>query len=76
MIMNNNKMELLSKKLTDCNLSVHALCCLRFADIDTVGDLVQYNKNDLLNFRNFGKRTLTEIDDFLHDNGLDWGMKF
>ena len=76
MIMNNNKMELLSKKVTDCDFSVRALCCLRFADIETVGDLVQYKKNELLMFRNFGNKTITELDDFLHDNDLDWGMKF
>lgn len=76
MNMSKEKMELLSKKLTDCSLSVRALCCLMFADIETVGDLVQYKKNELLMFRNFGNKTISELDDFLHDNGLDWGMKF
>ena len=76
MIMNNNKMELLSKKVTDCDFSVRALCCLRCAEIETVGDLAQQNKMDMFKYRNFGKKTFTELDDFLHDNGLDWGMTF
>ena len=57
--------QLLKTKLTDMNLSVRALNCLKAADVETLGELVQYNKNDLLKFRNFGKKSLTELDDLL-----------
>lgn len=55
-------------------LSVRALNCLRIADLDTLGDLVQCNKTDLLKFRNFGKKSLTEINDMLESLGLSFGM--
>ncbi|MBQ7150195.1 MAG: DNA-directed RNA polymerase subunit alpha, partial [Prevotella sp.] len=57
--------QLLKTKLVDMDLSVRALNCLKAADVETLGDLVQYNKNDLLKFRNFGKKSLTELDDLL-----------
>ena len=55
--------QLLKTKLVDMNLSVRALNCLKAADVETLGDLVQYNKTDLLKFRNFGKKSLTELDE-------------
>ncbi|MBF1080366.1 MAG: DNA-directed RNA polymerase subunit alpha, partial [Prevotellaceae bacterium] len=57
--------QLLKTKLVDLNLSVRALNCLKAADVETLGDLVQYNKTDLLKFRNFGKKSLSELDDLL-----------
>ncbi|MFZ1331038.1 MAG: DNA-directed RNA polymerase subunit alpha, partial [Flavobacteriales bacterium] len=54
--------QLLKTKLVDMDLSVRALNCLKAADIDTLGDLVSFNKNDLLKFRNFGKKSLTELE--------------
>jgi DNA-directed RNA polymerase subunit alpha len=55
------------------NLSVRALNCLKAADVDTLGDLVQYNKTDLLKFRNFGKKSLSELDDLLESLNLQFG---
>jgi DNA-directed RNA polymerase subunit alpha len=57
--------QLLKTKLVDMDLSVRALNCLKAADVETLGDLVQFNKTDLLKFRNFGKKSLTELDDLL-----------
>ena len=57
--------QLLKTKLVDMNLSVRALNCLKAADVETLGDLVQFNKTDLLKFRNFGKKSLSELDDLL-----------
>ena len=65
--------QLLKTKLTDMDLSVRALNCLKAADVDTLGDLVQYNKTDLLKFRNFGKKSLTELDDLLESLNLSFG---
>ena len=67
--------QLLKTKLTDSslNLSVRALNCLKAADVETLGDLVQYNKTDLLKFRNFGKKSLTELDDLLLGLNLSFG---
>ena len=65
--------QLLNTKLSDLNLSVRALNCLKAADVDTLGDLVQYNKTDLLKFRNFGKKSLTELDDLLESLNLTFG---
>ena len=62
--------QLLKTKLVDMNLSVRALNCLKAADVETLGDLVQFNKNDLLKFRNFGKKSLTELDDLLESLNL------
>ncbi len=66
--------QLLKTKLVDLDLSVRALNCLKAADVDSLGDLVQYNRNDLLKFRNFGKKSLTELDDLLNGMGLNFGM--
>ena len=65
--------QVLKQKLSDMNLSVRALNCLKAADVETLGDLVQYNKNDLLKFRNFGKKSLTELDDLLAGLNLQFG---
>ncbi len=66
--------QLLKTRLVDLDLSVRALNCLKAAEIDTLGDLVQYNKNDLLKFRNFGKKSLTELDQLLESMNLNFGM--
>jgi DNA-directed RNA polymerase subunit alpha len=66
--------QLLKTKLVDLDLSVRALNCLKAADVDTLGELVQYNRTDLLKFRNFGKKSLTELDDLLLGMGLNFGM--
>ncbi|OJU34019.1 MAG: DNA-directed RNA polymerase subunit alpha [Bacteroidales bacterium 45-6] len=65
--------QLLKTKLVDMNLSVRALNCLKAADVETLGELVQYNKNDLLKFRNFGKKSLTELDELLDNLNLSFG---
>ena len=65
--------QLLKTKLVDMNLSVRALNCLKAADVETLGDLVQYNKTDLLKFRNFGKKSLSELDDLLESLNLSVG---
>jgi DNA-directed RNA polymerase subunit alpha len=66
--------QLLKTKLSDQDLSVRALNCLKAAEVDTVGDLVRYNRNDLLKFRNFGKKSLTELDELLTSLNLHFGM--
>lgn len=66
--------QLLKSKLVDMNLSVRALNCLKAADVETLGDLVQYNKTDLLKFRNFGKKSLSELDELLESLNLHFGM--
>ncbi len=66
--------QLLKTKLVDMDLSVRALNCLKAADVETLGDLVSYNKNDLLKFRNFGKKSLTELEDLIESKGLTFGM--
>lgn len=66
--------QLLKTKLVDMDLSVRALNCLKAADVETLGDLVSYNKNDLLKFRNFGKKSLTELEDLIDSKGLSFGM--
>lgn len=66
--------QLLQKKLTELNLSVRALNCLKTANISTLGELVKFQKADLLKFRNFGKKSLNELDDLLESNNLQFGM--
>ncbi|MFV0328768.1 MAG: DNA-directed RNA polymerase subunit alpha, partial [Dysgonomonas sp.] len=66
--------QLLKTKLADMNLSVRALNCLKSAEVETLGELVQFNKNDLLKFRNFGKKSLTELDELLDSLSLSFGM--
>ncbi|MDD6472347.1 MAG: DNA-directed RNA polymerase subunit alpha [Bacteroidales bacterium] len=65
--------QMLKTKLVDLDLSVRALNCLKAADVETLGDLVQYQKTDLLKFRNFGKKSLTELDDLLESLNLTFG---
>ena len=66
--------QLLKTKLSDQDLSVRALNCLKAAEVETVGDLVSFNRNDLLKFRNFGKKSLSELDDLLATLNLHFGM--
>ena len=66
--------QLLKTKLADQDLSVRALNCLKAAEVETIGDLVRFNRNDLLKFRNFGKTSLTELDDLLTSLNLHFGM--
>ncbi len=66
--------QLLKTKLVDMDLSVRALNCLKAADVETLGELVSFNKNDLLKFRNFGKKSLTELEDLVQTKGLQFGM--
>lgn len=69
-------LKLLNKPLDMFNISVRSLKCLHNADIDTIGDLVEYERTDLLKFRNFGKKSLNELDDVLESLNLEWGMDF
>ncbi len=66
--------QLLKTKLVDMDLSVRALNCLKAADVETLGELVAYNRNDLLKFRNFGKKSLAELDELVNTKGLEFGM--
>ncbi|HFS67487.1 MAG TPA: DNA-directed RNA polymerase subunit alpha [Flavobacteriia bacterium] len=66
--------QLLKTRLVDLDLSVRALNCLKAAEVDTLGDLVSFNKNDLMKFRNFGKKSLTELDELVNMKGLTFGM--
>jgi DNA-directed RNA polymerase subunit alpha len=66
--------QLLGTKLVDMDLSVRALNCLKAADVETLGDLVSYNKSDLLKFRNFGKKSLTELEELVRSKNLTFGM--
>jgi len=66
--------QLLKTKLVDLDLSVRALNCLKAAEVETLGDLVKFNKNDLLKFRNFGKKSLTELEELLSSMSLNFGM--
>ncbi|MDO5665993.1 MAG: DNA-directed RNA polymerase subunit alpha [Bacteroidia bacterium] len=66
--------QLLKRKLSDLNLSVRALNCLKAAEVETLGHLVTHNKNDLLKFRNFGKKSLTELEELLENLSLSFGM--
>ncbi|MBJ59233.1 MAG: DNA-directed RNA polymerase subunit alpha [Flavobacteriales bacterium] len=66
--------QLLKTKLTDLELSVRALNCLKTAEVETLGELVSFNKSDLLKFRNFGKKSLTELEEMVLVKGLNFGM--
>jgi DNA-directed RNA polymerase subunit alpha len=66
--------QLLKTKLVDLDLSVRALNCLKAADVETLGELVAYNRNDLLKFRNFGKKSLAELDELVDNKNLEFGM--
>jgi len=66
--------QLLKTRLIDMDLSVRALNCLKAAEVDTLGDLVSFNKSDLMKFRNFGKKSLTELEELVVVKGLNFGM--
>jgi DNA-directed RNA polymerase subunit alpha len=66
--------QLLKTKLVDMDLSVRALNCLKAADVEALGDLVAFAKSDLLKFRNFGKKSLNELEDLVDNKGLTFGM--
>jgi DNA-directed RNA polymerase subunit alpha len=66
--------QLLNTKLVDLDLSVRALNCLKAADVETLGELVAYAKADLLKFRNFGKKSLTELEELVRAKNLSFGM--
>lgn len=66
--------QLLKTKLVDLDLSVRALNCLKSSEVETLGELVRFNKTDLLKFRNFGKKSLTELDELLANHKLNFGM--
>jgi DNA-directed RNA polymerase, alpha subunit len=66
--------QLLKTKLVDMDLSVRALNCLKAADVETLGELVSFNKADLMKFRNFGKKSLIELDELVANKGLVFGM--
>ena len=66
--------QLLKTKLVDMDLSVRALNCLKAAEVETLSELVVFNKTDLLKFRNFGKKSLLELEDLLANLGLSFGM--
>lgn len=66
--------QLLNSKLTEMELSVRALNCLKAAEVETLGELVSFNKADLLKFRNFGRKSLTELENLVKNMGLEFGM--
>ncbi len=66
--------QLLKSRLVDLDLSVRALNCLKAAEVDTLGELVAFNKSDLLKFRNFGKKSLTELEELVKVKNLNFGM--
>ena len=66
--------QILKTKLVDMDLSVRALNCLKSAELETLGDLVSIHKGDLLKFRNFGKKSLSELEDLVTSKGLEFGM--
>lgn len=66
--------QLLKTKLTDMDLSVRALNCLKSAEVDTLGELVSFNKADLLKFRNFGRKSLNELETLVRSKNLEFGM--
>ena len=66
--------QLLKSKLSEMDLSVRALNCLKAAEVETLGELVAFQKADLLKFRNFGKKSLNELEELVKSKGLDFGM--
>ena len=66
--------QILKSRLVDMELSVRALNCLKAAEVETVGELVSFSKNELLKFRNFGRKSLNELEDFITSKGLEFGM--
>ncbi len=65
--------QLLKTELTEFGLSVRALNCLKTAEVFTLGELVSFKKSDMLKFRNFGKKSLTELEELVKDKGLTFG---
>lgn len=66
--------QMLKSKLVDLNLSVRALNCLKAAEVETLGDLVSYNKSDLMKFRNFGRKSLVELEELVESKNLTFGL--
>ena len=66
--------EILKKKIVDCDLSVRAINFLEAAGIETVGELCRMHRDEALRIRNIGKKAFTELEDFMEENGLEWGM--
>ena len=66
--------QLLKSKLVDMELSVRALNCLKAAEVETLGELVSFNKSDLMKFRNFGRKSLTELEELVISKGLTFGI--
>ena len=66
--------QVLKSRLAEMELSVRALNCLKSAELETLGDLVSIHKSDLLKFRNFGKKSLAELEDLVRSRGLEFGM--
>jgi len=66
--------QLLKSKLSEMDLSVRALNCLKAAEVETLGELVAFSKSDLMKFRNFGKKSLTELEELVHAKGLNFGF--
>ncbi len=66
--------QLLKTKLSDMDLSVRALNCLKAAEVETLGELVSFQKGDLMKFRNFGKKSLTELEELVISKNLQFGM--
>ncbi len=66
--------QLLKTELTEFGLSVRALNCLKTAEVYTLGELVSFKKSDMLKFRNFGKKSLSELEDLIEDKGLTFGF--
>ncbi|MDR0603396.1 MAG: DNA-directed RNA polymerase subunit alpha [Bacteroidales bacterium] len=66
--------QILKVRLADMDLSVRALNCLKAADVETMGELVAFHKNDLLKFRNFGRKSLNELENLIKSKGLEFGM--
>jgi DNA-directed RNA polymerase subunit alpha len=66
--------QLLKTELTEFGLSVRALNCLKTAEVFTLGELVSFKKSDMLKFRNFGKKSLTELEDLVSEKGLTFGF--
>ena len=68
--------QLLKTKLIDMDLSVRALNCLKTAEVFTLGELVSFKKSDMLKFRNFGKKSLSELEELIEEKGLTFGSIF
>jgi DNA-directed RNA polymerase subunit alpha len=66
--------KLLKTSLEDLDLSVRAYNCLKAAKINSLSELVKYDTHELLKFRNFGKKSLVEIEELLQEKGLSFGM--